>query len=276
MYRAVGAEPPRRLPHHIQSARGWPPTLNPDCVPMRVVTQVPHETRTQRVGHDVPGNLLDIFVTSQRTIMETALPDHTPDPVRGHGFHRSHHNGQRATLTQSQQPVQVIRHQHIGHRERTTRFLLLLQTANQAPSPFEIGEDRLTLTCDSRHQIALTGSGEPPPAQCACMWFPFHGDPVDVLVPGLCRNLARAARFHRPEAGLLQCGRRRSRAPRRFRPEAGLLQYRCRRSRAPSAIAAPYSIGQRLTSTHQRRKLNRLMSWIFRNDCCEACSAVSC
>jgi hypothetical protein len=114
-----------------------------------------HQSRSNRISHDIPGKRLHILLPPNRTIVVTLLPQPASPPQRlidrqaTPGFDSAHQLRQRS-LVQLHQTVHVIRHHNPRQKVAPALLLRLTQLSYDQPTQLPISKKRLSLINDNR------------------------------------------------------------------------------------------------------------------------------
>ncbi|AIZ35433.1 hypothetical protein NJ69_21735 [Pseudomonas parafulva] len=109
---------------------------------MRIITRLPDQPCSERVGNDVASDSPEVVFTTQRSIMEAWLPDGPtwgPCPIQcatAAGLEAAHECVE-FHIAQFDQPMQVVRHQYPGQRAAGLLLARMSQLRNDRPGERE-------------------------------------------------------------------------------------------------------------------------------------------
>ena len=144
----------------------------PHRIPKRIVPNPPHQSCPYRIGDDIPCHRLNIFFGSQSMVMIGRRPQGSLrlsdriDAASTRRFETEQQLVQAETLTQRNQPVNVIRHQHPGKQPGVTKQTRVVEGTGSHARQMEIGEQRLALHGGGGEKIQLARQRNTASAQC--------------------------------------------------------------------------------------------------------------
>ncbi len=137
---------------------------------------LPHcssQSRTQRIGNDIPGNRDYIFLSAQRPIMKRLSPDLIfPAAQATHlsctdRLHPSNRFGQVLTPSKLKQPMDMIRHKHPGEQPVPPDHRAPSKSRRSNAARLEVCEQGCAPCRSCGDQIDVTRNRRTPFAQCA-------------------------------------------------------------------------------------------------------------
>ena len=159
----------------------FPPISQPNRIPMGILPDGTGQAGTHGVGDDIARDMLQIFPIAQGMVMEARLPDCDTgcaaapvDSAAAQGFVASEQVGERG-VSQLQQPMQVVGHQHEGECAAQSRFVASAQFPYSQSGQVEIGEQGQTVLCHRGDNIAAPDFRDAANAQVAAMGMCCHG-----------------------------------------------------------------------------------------------------
>lgn len=155
--------------------------LNPQRIPMRIISHPLHQTGPHRVGHHITGGGAQRFFAPQGMVVKTWLPKRLPraattlvDHPGRVGFEMADQCRQ-TTLLQLHQPMQMVGHQHESQGLAAPLLVTSAQLGNRQSGKFEVGEHGGSCMGHRGDQIHLAGFGISAQAQSRRMcWHGRH------------------------------------------------------------------------------------------------------
>ena len=124
---------------------------------MRIVLGPTHKTGSYRIQNDVLSDLRNIFLLPQGVVVKAFLPDAAPCLVSHHRLHAADHLVKFGNASQTNEPVQVVRHDDKCQGFGALGFLFMTQRNDELPCQREVQEDRVSTVCGCSDQIDLAG-----------------------------------------------------------------------------------------------------------------------
>ncbi len=123
------------------------------------------EPSSDRIAHDIPRKILQIFLSAQGVIMKSDLPDGTtsspvtPDRERSSALDGSDDSAEIVVGMQLQKPVKVVWHDDIGKRRRGRCNRFAMQSPDDNAARIEDRKLRSSISSDGGDQVDLAADG---------------------------------------------------------------------------------------------------------------------